>query len=231
MSPTFPGYDNKITDQIRADEFLREFKERDAAGTVAEINVLALNTDHTSGTSPGYPTPRAMVADNDLAVGRIVEGISKSKIWKQSLILVIEDDAQNGVDHVDGHRTVGLMVGPHVRRGAVDSNYYTQLSMIRTIQEIFQIPPQTMFAKNSRAMGSVFTPEADGRAFEALPAQIRLNEMNPELKALRGRQLWAARESAAMNWADVDDVPTETLNRILWWDAKGYGTAYPTRKR
>ncbi|MBI5084979.1 MAG: bifunctional YncE family protein/alkaline phosphatase family protein, partial [Acidobacteria bacterium] len=128
MSPTFPGYDNKITDQIRADEFLREFKQRDAAGTVAEINVLALNTDHTSGTSPGYPTPRAMVADNDLAVGRIVEGISKSKVWKQSLILVIEDDAQNGVDHVDGHRTVGLMVGPHVRRGAVDSNYYTQLS-------------------------------------------------------------------------------------------------------
>jgi len=227
MSPRFPGFDNRIADQVRAGEFLREFRERDAAGTVAEINIIALNADHTAGTTPGYPTPRAMVADNDWAVGRIVEGISKSRVWKESLILAIEDDSQDGLDHVDGHRTVGLMVGPNVRRGAVDSNYYSQLSMIRTIQEIFQIPPRTAFLQNSRPMTSVFTPEADPSEYEAVPARIPLDEMNPPLKTLQGRQAWAARESAAMNWKDVDDVPTAKLNRILWWDAKGWSTPYP----
>ena len=107
------------------------------------LNIMTLNSDHTNGTRPGSPTPRAMVADNDLALGRIVEGISKSRFWANSLILVVEDDAQDGVDHVDGHRTVALAIGPHIRRDAVDSNNYNQTSMVRTIQEIFGIPPRT----------------------------------------------------------------------------------------
>ncbi len=231
MSARYPQDDTVITDQIRAEEFLRELKERDRSGEMANINIITLTSDHTNGTRPGSPTPRAMVADNDLALGRMVEGISKSRFWKKSLILVVEDDAQDGIDHVDGHRTVALMIGPNVRRGAVDSNNYNQLSMIRTIQELFRIPARTAWLKSARAMTSVFTPERDERPYDCLPARIRLDEMNPPLKALNGRRLWAARESARMNWSDVDDIPSSTLNRILWWDAKGYETDFPAAKR
>jgi hypothetical protein len=170
-----------------------------------------------------------MVADDDLALGRIVEGISKSRFWSKSLILVVEDDAQNGVDHVDGHRTVALAIGPFIRRDRVDSNNYNHNSMIRTIQEIFRIPQRTRFLKAARAMTSLFTAKADVTPYQHLVPKVELDEMNPPLKALAGRKLWAARQSAAMDWDEPDDVPYDTLNKILWWDAKGYETPYPTR--
>jgi YVTN family beta-propeller protein len=226
-SARYPQDDTEITDQIRASEFLRELAEREKSGGMANINILTLTADHTNGTRPGSPTPKAMVADNDLALGRMVEGISKSRFWKRSLILVVEDDAQDGLDHVNGHRTVGMMIGPNVRRAAVDSNHYTQISMLRTIQELFRIPARTSTLKAARAMTSVFTPRAEAQTFTALPNRIPLDQMNPPAKALRGRQRWAAEESARMNWADVDDIPSDTLNRILWWDARGYDTPYP----
>ena len=131
-----------IPDQIRAEEFLRELAEREEGGEDAEPeHPDAEQRPHQRHASRRRPRPRAMVADNDLALGRIVEGISKSRFWSKSLILVVEDDAQDGVDHVDGHRTVALAIGPHIRRNAVDSNNYNHTSMIRTIQEIFRIPP------------------------------------------------------------------------------------------
>ncbi len=227
LSPTYPVNETAITDQIRAEEFLRELAEREKTGQMPNVNILTLTSDHTNGTAPGSPTPRAMVADNDLALGRIVEGISKSRFWPRSLILVVEDDAQDGVDHVDGHRTVALAIGPHVRRGVVDSNHYNQLSMVRTIQEIFEIPPRTRFAKSARPMTTVFTPEADLTPYRVLPANIPLDEMNPPMAKLTGKRLWAARQSAAMNWRQVDDVPSAVLNRILWWESKGFHTPYP----
>ncbi len=122
LSQRYPHSSTSIPDQIRAEEFLRELGEREKSGEMPNVSVLTLNSDHTNGTQPGSPTPRAMVADNDLALGRIVEGISKSRFWPQSLILVVEDDAQDGFDHVDGHRTVALAIGPHIRRSVVDSN-------------------------------------------------------------------------------------------------------------
>ena len=191
------------------------------------VNIITLNNDHTNGTRPGSPTPRAMVADNDLALGRIVEGLSKSRFWANSLILVVEDDAQDGLDHVDGHRTVALAIGPHVRRNAVDSNHYNHTSMVRTIQEVFGIPPRTKFLKSARAMTSIFTAQADTSGYECLKPKVEVDEMNPPLKALDGRKLWAAKQSLAMNWNDPDDVPEDVLNRILWWDAKGYDRPYP----
>jgi hypothetical protein len=226
-SARYPQDDTVITDQIRASEFLRELAEREKSGEMANINILTLTSDHTNGTRPGSPTPKAMVADNDLALGRMVEGLSKSRFWKKSLILVVEDDAQDGLDHVNGHRTVALMIGPNVRRGAVDSNHYTQISMLRTIQELFRIPARTSTLKAARAMTSVFTPQADAQTYAAIPNRIPLDQMNPPAKALRGRQRWAAEESARMNWSDVDDIPSDTLNRILWWDARGYDVPYP----
>jgi hypothetical protein len=168
-----------------------------------------------------------MVADNDLALGRIVEGITKSRFWPHSLILVTEDDAQDGLDHVDGHRTLALAISPYVRRNAVDSNNYNQVSLIRTIQEIFRIPQRTRYLAAARAMTSVFTAETDLAPYDLLTPKQSIDELNPPLKALRGRQLWAARESEKMNFKDLDDVPEDLLNHILWWDAKGYDKPYP----
>ena len=123
------------------DEFLKEFGEFEKNGNLPRLVVLLLPQDHTNGTAPGYPTPRACVADNDLALGRVVEAISHSRYWKESAIFVTEDDAQNGLDHVDGHRTVGLVISPWTRRAAVDSTFYTTINMYRTIEQILGLPP------------------------------------------------------------------------------------------
>ncbi len=227
IDPRYPHSSTSIPDQLRAEEFLREFAEFEKNGRLPQLIVMTLNSDHTTGTRPGFPTPRAMVADNDLALGRIVEAISKSRFWAHSLILVVEDDAQDGLDHVDGHRTVALAAGPLIRRGVVDSNHYNHTSMVRTIQEICGIPPRTRALASARAMTSIFTTQADPAPYRCLSPGVALDEMNPPLKALAGRRLWAARQSLAMNWAQPDDVPAAVLNRILWWDAKGYDRPYP----
>ena len=229
MDQRYPERLTLIPDQIRAEELLREFHEFEKSGQLPHLIVITLNSDHTNGTKPGSPTPRAMVADDDLALGRIVDAISKSPFWPKSLILVVEDDAQDGVDHVDGHRTVALAIGPIIRRGVVDSNNYNHTSMVRTIQEIFEIPARTRFLASARAMNSIFTSTRDLSTYTALVPEVPLDEMNPPLHALEGRRLWAARQSAAMNWKHPDDVPSDLLNHILWWDSKGYETPYPSR--
>jgi Phosphoesterase family len=119
--------------------------------------VLLLSADHTQGTSPGYPTPRASVADNDLAVGRLVEAVSNSSYWKESAIFVTEDDSQDGLDHVDGHRTVGLVISPWVKRGVVDSNFYSIINMYRTMKQILGLAPSNQFDLAAEPMFSVFT--------------------------------------------------------------------------
>ena len=225
----FPYPTLAINDQIRAEEFLRELAEFEKAGTLPNLIIMSLNSDHTNGTRPNSPTPRAMVADDDLALGRIVEGITKSRFWANTLILVTEDDAQDGVDHVDGHRTIALAIGPRIRRGALDSNNYNHTSMIRTIQEIYRIPQKTRALEAARAMTSVFTDKADLTPYQHLVPGVALDEMNPPLKALAGRQLWGARQSMAMNFKDIDDAPPELLNKILWWDAKGWDVPFPKR--
>ncbi len=230
IDPQYPCSDTGIPDQLRAEEFLRDFGELDKAGRAPQLSIIHLNSDHTNGTRPGSPTPRAMVADNDLALGRIVEGISKSSVWASSLILVVEDDAQDGLDHVDGHRTMALAIGPYVRRKAVDSNNYNHVSMVRTIQTLFRIPARTRYLAAARPMTSVFTTERDTAPYQVITPEIALDEMNPPLRALKGRQLWAAQQSLAMNWHDPDDVPSAVLNRILWWAARGYDTPYPVKK-
>jgi hypothetical protein len=229
-SQRYPHSSTSIPDQLRAAEFLRELGEDEQHNILPNLTILTLNSDHTNGTRPGSPTPRAMVADNDLALGRVVEGISKSKFWSKSLILVVEDDAQDGVDHVDGHRTVALAIGPFIRRNAVDSNNYNQVSMIRTIQEIFKIPARTRYLAAARSMTSMFTAQADVSPYQHIVPTQDLEQPNPPLKALAGRQLWAARESAKMNFRDLDDAPQETLNRVLWYDAKGWNTPFPARR-
>jgi phospholipase C len=225
----YPENDTSITDEVRADEYLRELAQFEKSNDLPQLSVLTLTSDHTNGTRPGSPTPRAMVADDDLALGRIVEGVSKSRFWPTTLIFVVEDDAQDGIDHVDGHRTVALAIGPHIERGKVDSNFYDHSSMIRTIQEIFRIPPQTRFVAAARPMTSIFTTSSNTDPWKALTPEIALDEMNPGVRGLKGRQLWSAQKSLQMNWHEPDDVPSDVLNRILWWDSKGYDKEYPSR--
>jgi YVTN family beta-propeller protein len=227
IASRYPVNDTSIPDQIRAEVFLQELAEMEKADHFPQLTILTLNNNHTNGTRPGSPTPRAMVADNDLALGRVVEAVSKSKFWPKTMIFVVEDDAQNGLDHVDGHRTVALAIGPYVRRGVTDSNHYNHTSMVRTIQDLLHIKPKTRFVESARVMTSIFTNEADLTRHETLTPKIALDEMNPPLKALTGRKLWAARQSMSMNWSEPDDVPQQTLNTILWWDSKGYDTPYP----
>ncbi|MGD0581115.1 MAG: alkaline phosphatase family protein, partial [Bryobacteraceae bacterium] len=163
------------------------------------------------------------------ALGRMVEALSKSSFWAQTLVLVTEDDAQDGVDHVDGHRTVCFAIGPHVRRGALDSTHYAHASLVRTIQEIFRIPPRTRFLAAARPMTSIFQPQAELTPYTVLQPRISLTEMNRPVSSLSGREREAALASLRFNPHHVDDIPTATMNRILWWDAKGYSVPYPVR--
>jgi YVTN family beta-propeller protein len=225
----YPAFGGKIPDQYRADIFLREFREFEKNGNLPRLTVLLLPNDHTNGTSPGLPTPRSSVADNDLALGRIVEAISKSRYWKESAIFVVEDDAQNGLDHVAGHRTIALMISPWIRRKAVDSHFYTTINLYRTIEQILGLPPQNQFDLAAEPMFSAFTETADTAPYEALPVTIPLDELNPPLKALRGQALRDAVASMKMDLSEPDAAPEQVLNRIVWRAMRGVSTPYPAR--
>lgn len=227
MDNRYPANFIPLTDQIRAAVFEQEIAEADKSGHLPDLMIFGLPADHTMGTRPNNPTPSAMVADNDFAVGRMVSAVSKSRFWPNTLIFIVEDDAQNGQDHVDGHRTVALAVGPMVKRDTVDSNFYTQLSMARTIQDILRIDPQTHFLKAARAMNSIFTPQRDLSTYTPVTPKIALDTMNPPIKALSGHARKDAIASSKMNWSEIDDVPSAKLNRILWAAEKGYSTPMP----
>ncbi|HUQ95356.1 MAG TPA: alkaline phosphatase family protein [Bryobacteraceae bacterium] len=227
-SPRYPGFSMTIPDQVRVDRFLEDFREFEKNGNLPRLTVLLLPADHTNGTAPGFPTPRAMVADNDLALGRLVEAISNSRYWKESAIFVVEDDAQNGVDHVDGHRTVAMVISPWARRKAVDSTFYTTINMYRTIEQILGLAPTNQFDLAAEPMFSVFASDADPSPFAALPNRIPLDEMNPPLKSLRGRARQLAEASMKMDFDEPDAAPEDALNRAIWHSVKGFATPFPT---
>jgi hypothetical protein len=229
LNPKYPPYHMVIPDQYRVEVFLREFRQYVRRGNLPDFVVMALTNDHTEGTRATYPTPRAMVADNDLALGRVVEAISNSPYWKKSVIFVIEDDAQNGVDHVDGHRTIGYVISPYTKRGVVDSRYYTQIDMIRAMEQILGLPPmnQMDLAVEPTSMRHVFTRVPDFRPFRALPNQIPLDEMNPTLATLKGVQREWALASEAMDFSRPDVAGEDLLNRVIWYATKGFNVPFP----
>ncbi|MBL8221835.1 MAG: bifunctional YncE family protein/alkaline phosphatase family protein, partial [Bryobacterales bacterium] len=226
-SPHYPGFSMTILDQLRVDRFLEDFRKFERDGNLPRLTILLLPTDHTDGTAPGFPTPRAMVADNDLALGRLVEAISNSKYWSKSAIFVVEDDAQNGVDHVDGHRTVALVVSPYTRRKMVDSTFYTTINMYRTIEQILGLPPSNQFDLAAEPMFSVFGSTGDNTPYKALANHIPLDEMNPPLKALRGIERELAIASSAMDFDEPDAAPEDVLNRAIWHSVMGFHKIYP----
>ncbi len=173
VHPTYPPYDLSIPDNERVDVWLEEFRRFEKEGGLPRLNIIRLGNDHTEGTRPGALTPTAMVAENDLALGRLVEAISKSRFWPESAILVLEDDAQNGPDHVDAHRSVLLVASPWAKRGAVDSTLYTTSGVLRTIELILGLPPMSQYDAAATPMFAAFGREAGPRPLRRAPRPRR----------------------------------------------------------
>jgi YVTN family beta-propeller protein len=211
-------------DYVRADRFVEEFRQMDAAGTVPNFMFMSLGENHTSGTTPGAYTPKAQVASNDVGVGKIVEAITKSRVWSSFAIFIIEDDAQNGPDHVDSHRTAGLVISPYVKRRAVDSTMYSTVSMLRTVELLLGLPPMTQHDAAAPPMVNSFMAKPDLSDFTAVPAEEDLMAKNPP-------QAYGAAASARMDFREYDRIDEDLLNRILWHSIKGAATPYPAPVR
>ncbi|MDF3077688.1 MAG: Phosphoesterase family protein [Sphingobacteriaceae bacterium] len=225
--PTYPGFTGKVPDVYRAKEFLKEFRAYEEKGELPNFITMLLPDDHTMGVNENYPFPSAAVADNDLALGQIVEAVSKSKFWKETAIFVIQDDSQTGLDHVDGKRTVALCISPYTKRGEVISVNYNQNSILRTIELIFGLSPMTQMDLTATPMNDCFIEKPDFTPYTALPNQIPLDKLNPKISSLKGKQLFWAKKSMKMDLEEVDEIEDDTFNKIIWYAVKGYDTPYP----
>jgi DNA-binding beta-propeller fold protein YncE len=223
------GWAMDIPDQFRAAQFIKELKAFERTGDFPNLSIMCLPNDHTSGTKEHAPTPAAQVADNDLALGQIVEAVSHSRFWPETCILVIEDDPQSGWDHVSGYRTTAYVVSPYTRRGAVVSTQYNHTSLLRTIELMLGLPPMNIFDASATPMSDCFTAQPNLAPFTALPTNIPLDEMNPEPKKISDPLLRKhAYASARLPLEAPDLCPDDQLNRILWHAMKGPKAPYPT---
>jgi hypothetical protein len=226
FDPHYADFNMEYPDQLRADEFLREFKgfvrarESGKGELLPSLVVLRLPNDHTAGTAVGMPTPSATVADNDLALGRIVEAVSNSPYWNDTAILVLEDDAQDGADHVDAHRSIAFVISKYsqssTEKPIVDSTFHTTVSMIKTLEDLLGLPPMNNNDAQAASIqlfgGNGTQPpyEADHRNLE-----------NGLIYTVNLPNAQGSKESAAMDFVRADSVNTELLNAILWGDRKG----------
>lgn len=211
----FPGWGLRIPDQYRADEFILDYKARIQKGiTPPDLTILYLEQDHTAGQAPGMPTPQAMNADNDYAVGRVIDAVSHSKYWKSTVFFVIEDDPQDGYDHIDGHRSLCLVVSPYSDGKGVNRNYYDQASVLHTIESILHIPPMSRFDRNAPIMYSCFNSHPNLKAFNAIAPLISLTTINGE-----GHK--------ALLFAYPDESNDKALNLQIW-DSIYPNRPYPT---
>ena len=226
ISPTYPDCDNiAFSDQQRADIFMQEWKHFEQTDSLPNLMILSLPNDHTAGTSPGFPTPNAMVADNDLAVGRIVDLISKSKYWDSTVIFITQDDSQSGWDHISAYRTIGLTISAY-SSGKLNTSNYNQTSMLRTIEQILGLPPMNIMDATARLMTDCFVTKKNSVSYNSLLNNIPLNEMNKGLLTLRGKAKKYALQSQNEVFKEVDGGEDNAMNRILWFYAKG-NAKYP----
>jgi hypothetical protein len=228
FDPRYPMFRVEYPDQFRADEFLNEFQKfvrdrQSGKDTLPNLIIMHLPNDHTEGTKPGKPRPSASVADNDLAVGRIVEAISNSPYWNDTAILILEDDAQDGSDHVDAHRSTALVISkyaPHPNgssRAFVDHHFYTTVNMVHTIESLLGLPPMNNNDAQAAVMAPLFSGPGDQPPFKA---DYR-NRDNGMLYQMNPGNAPGAKMSSKMDFSRPDAVDTVVLNRILWRDAMG----------
>jgi len=222
--PQFPDFETDYPDQLRADEFLREFDEFvKAKGTAKELpqfTLLYLPDDHTGGTRPGKPTPSASVADNDLALGRVVDAVSHSPYWDDTAIFVVEDDAQDGADHVDAHRSIALVISkysPRTPQPFVEHNFYTTVSMIHTMEVLLGLPPMNLFDAHAPLMAPLFAGPGTQPPYQVDDKNLR----NGLIYAVNDKKAAGAKESSRMDFSRPDAADARTLNAILWRNAKG----------
>jgi hypothetical protein len=210
----------QITDQDRFVEWQKEFDRYVASGDLPAVEFLKFPRDHTCGTSPGCPTPRAMVADSDLALGRLVDAVSHSRFWASTAIFVIEDDAQDGPDHVDAHRTVGHVISPYTQLGSVDSTFYSSVSMLHTIELLLGLRPLTQFDAVANPMARSFANEPKLTPYAAQQPSVSLTEPNTPASPLAAR-------SARMDFRKEDRAPERLLNEAIWQSVKGARSRMP----
>ncbi len=248
--PEAPGWNLDIPDQVRADHFIRAIEKFEADGSMPSFIMLHLPNDHTNGVSEGLPTPRAYVADNDLALGRIVQAVSHSRFWPTTCMFVIEDDPQDGWDHVDGHRSVCLVVSPFVRRGHVVSEFYNQAGVVHTIERIFGLAAANQLYAAAPVMSACFTDQPDGEPYSALTPSVAIDELTPPKPRRRPRpgpgdggappsqkggtpaaspppDLYAL--TAMQDFSKPDMVNDADFNLVLWHAAKGPDAPYPAQ--
>ena len=222
------GWDLKVPDVLRAAEFIRELREFETRGAFPNLVMLFLPNDHSGGTRGQYPTPGAQVADNDLALGQVVEAVSRSRFWPETCLFVIEDDPQAGWDHVSGYRTTCFVVSPYTKRRQTISTQYNQTSLIRTIELILGLPPMNQLDATATPMTDCFTDQPDFTPYTAVPNRVPLDQLNPEPKNVSHPVLrHDAIVSSRLPLDEVDRCPEDLFNRILWRAMKGPDTPYP----
>ena len=224
VSPAYAGWDLEVTDNKRIDVWLQEFREFERNGKLPQLSIIRLPNDHTAGSKPGAPTPRAMVAENDVALGRLVEAISNSVYWKESAIFAVEDDAQAGPDHVDSHRSVLLVASPFAKRAVVDHTFYSTASVLRTIELILGLPPMSTYDAAATPMHAAFTGTPNFDAFRRVDPRVSLDEKNPT-------NAFGSMASLQMNFSEADRTPEVLLNDIIWRSVKGANSPMPPPRR
>lgn len=224
IDPYYRAWDLDYPDVKRADRFAAELRRYEQEGGMPRLQVLRLGRDHTSGTKAGTHTPTAMVAENDRALGLIVEAVSHSKFWAETAIFVLEDDAQNGPDHVDAHRMPALVISPWTKRGAVDSTLYSTTSMLRTMELILGLQPMSQFDAAATPMWASFENRANPAPYTARAANVDLEARNTKLA-------WGARQSQRMDFSEPDKVDDIVLNEVVWRSVRGGDSPMPAPVR
>lgn len=222
--PYYTSWDQHVRDTTRVGQWKRDFDSLVAANALPRLNTLRIINDHTEGLSKGRPTPFAHVADNDLAIGMFVEYLSKSPVWKESVVFVVEDDAQDGPDHVDAHRTTAYVAGGFVKRHLIDHTMYSTSSMLRTIELILGIGPMSQYDAAATPMWRCFSPKADMTVFTAKPLQVDINEKNQVLNA------WQ-RKSETFDFSKEDRIPDRAFTEVIWKAVKGENAVVPAPRR
>jgi DNA-binding beta-propeller fold protein YncE len=218
IDPGYRGFDLDYRDVKRAERFISELRRFEAAGEMPRLQIVRLPNDHTYGVSRGKRTPAAYVADNDLALGQIVEAVSHSKFWPQTAIFVVEDDAQNGPDHVDAHRTIAFVISPYVKRNSVDSTMYSTSSMLRTIELLLGLQPMSQFDAAATPMFNCFQTKPDLRPYDPLRPAVDLEERN-------GAQAWGGQ--IKFDFSKEDAADDLLLNEVIWRSVRGADSPMP----
>jgi YVTN family beta-propeller protein len=220
----YTGWDESVRDTTRVGQWKRDFDSLLAINQVPQLNTLRLINDHTQGMSLNKPTPFAHVADNDLAVGMFLEYLSNSPIWKESVVFIVEDDAQNGPDHVDAHRTTAYVAGPFVKRNFVDHTSYTTSGLLRTIELILGLPPMSQYDAAAVPLWRSFTAMPDNKSFALLPANINLSDKNVVWNEL-------AERSATFDFTKEDSAPDLEFSEVIWKGVRGLHAVMPAPRR